>query len=627
MQPPHDEENEEVGDQPEETWEICKDALFQVSSMNRVKGPSKPFTEVPEVWKPSPEDSRYRVSNRGRVKGPQGIMKNTDFRDPTTPFPNKYVSFVVKKGKTLLAHRQTALLFVSGRTAKKIVVNHKNGIRWDNRAENLEWVTHQENRQRMVFPCLKRKGVKVVQLTLDGEYVATWNSHKEAASSFGFSTSCLSVACGHPTKTFAKHRWLKFEEYQGGIPGEKWRSITYNGTQYRVSTEGRVKIDEGKQKGRVVGSNHAGYIKHNGNFLHRVAAETFPKTCPKAEGKDIVNHKNGNKTDNRPKNLEWVTHQENCQHAHDTGLCELKVPVVCMNDNGDDLYLFDGYSSAALEMAGYKGGGSNISLVCGDESRSSYGYRWRPATKEDRGVLFLKAAGVHPLDSGPTRGGRSVSVVCVSTEGVDLYLYESVVAAALEFGGKAGGSIFAMLRKEQDTAHGYKWRAGNPEDKGVLFPKSEGVHPLDTGPNLSGPRKAVVCIFGGKRICWYESASDAAEGVHKSTKSSTSITAVCNGRQVSAYKCVWEKATRADESQLPKGPPAVVCMDKKRDVLYWFPNAAEAAFALTKGKSRDGSEVDRACRGEAKSALGRSWRFAEKADNSKFEYVDEEYEF
>ena len=50
---------------------------------------------------------------------------------------------------------------------------------------------------------------------------------------------------------------------------------------------------------------------------HRVVAIAL---VPNPDGKPLVNHKDGNKQNNHPANLEWVTPAENNSHAHVTGL-------------------------------------------------------------------------------------------------------------------------------------------------------------------------------------------------------------------------------------------------------------------------------------------------------------------
>lgn len=52
--------------------------------------------------------------------------------------------------------------------------------------------------------------------------------------------------------------------------------------------------------------------------IHTLVAEHF---IPNPYHRNIVNHINGNKQDNRVENLEWCTSSENSQHALKTGLC------------------------------------------------------------------------------------------------------------------------------------------------------------------------------------------------------------------------------------------------------------------------------------------------------------------
>lgn len=61
--------------------------------------------------------------------------------------------------------------------------------------------------------------------------------------------------------------------------------------------------------------------------IHRLVAQAY---IPNPEGLPVVNHKDGDKHNNDVSNLEWVTYQENSQHALTLGKRERK-PVARVN--------------------------------------------------------------------------------------------------------------------------------------------------------------------------------------------------------------------------------------------------------------------------------------------------------
>lgn len=149
------------------------------------------MTQEIEEFKPiEGYEGIYEISSLGNVR----IIKTGKFKKNQTN--NTGYSMVVlwhgKQAKGFLIHRLVAKAFIPN-PDNLSDVNHKNGIKTDNRADNLEWLTRSQNHKHAYDIGLKKPSNQI--LTLEQVRYIKENpmnlSRKQLAEKFNVSYWCI----------------------------------------------------------------------------------------------------------------------------------------------------------------------------------------------------------------------------------------------------------------------------------------------------------------------------------------------------------------------------------------------------------------------------------------------------
>ncbi len=322
----------------------------------------QPADVLEEVWRPIDDYTGYQISDKGEVKGKRGQRRKLVLATAG------YVRVALRKNKRTeiqLVHRLVALAFIPN-PYNAPQVNHKNGVRNDNRAGNLEWVTAAENMQHRLYIPRTSQGRPVVQL-LAGVPVRIWNTMSEAENALEIGAGTISGCCAGRLQSSGGFGWMCYDVWTEPVAEEEWRNVLYQGVVYQVSSMGRIK----GRRGITMGTGRPGdYLTFSNIRVHRLVAEAF---LAKEPGKETVNHKDGDRRNNHVDNLEWVTPRDNTLHAYSTGLTTHQRAVEQVHADGQTTIY---YSIAEAARATGLWPTSILSACKGRYSHSG-GFKWR----------------------------------------------------------------------------------------------------------------------------------------------------------------------------------------------------------------------------------------------------------
>lgn len=187
-----------------------------------------------EIWKEIPDSKGWMVSSEGRIKNSNGEVV-----EPKNSMGYQRVSY---NGHREWVHILVAKAFLPN-PFNKPQVDHRNDIRNDNRASNLQWCTARENTMfaakagKFKNGGKKRAIVAINILTKEEKY---FDTQADAEKKLGIHNSEINKALRGERKTSHGYKFFYLDEYK-----DKLNVITYMKWAYTTDDRQLSLFDEG----------------------------------------------------------------------------------------------------------------------------------------------------------------------------------------------------------------------------------------------------------------------------------------------------------------------------------------------------------------------------------------------
>jgi hypothetical protein len=261
-----------------------------------------------EKWKVIEDFKKYEVSNLGNIRN----IKSKKILKPK--LQNGYLCISLSDGNNKIRrrsiHRLVGFAFTDN-THNKPIINHINGNKIDNNSDNLEWVTQKENIEHALennminfYKC------PITQMDLDNNIIRLFNSIKEIEDEFEYDRSLIIRVCKGKGKTAYGFKWAytnnKEDISNSDVIGKSFQE--YN--NYVITKDGKIYSKKTKKYLKpIINKNGHCYVtfskdgKKKNFYIHVLVANLY---ITNPHNYSIAIHKNGDKTNNKKENLEWV---------------------------------------------------------------------------------------------------------------------------------------------------------------------------------------------------------------------------------------------------------------------------------------------------------------------------------